>query len=901
MNPLAYLKSLGERFFRRSQIEHDLEDELRAHLRARANDLERLGLTKAEASRRARLEFGSPERYKTECREFIAGNWIDTLSQDVRFSFRMMRKSPGFTAIVILTMALGIGATTALFSIVDATLIHPLPYPQANELVRIEDDLPGVGARSVGMSEPEWQDLQHSGIFDCVSPAWYDDNNLTGSSQPARVSLLLVAPDYFAVLGIPPQLGRTFAPADHSPGILPEVVISDSLWKRTFGGAPDILGRNIRMDTDLYRIVGVMPPGFHDPGTAPRERNIEIWAPTSFYGAPLFDHPPRSGRNLPTAIARIGRGLTIQSAQSRVDALVASLRKQFPGDYPAQTSWQIRLVPLKDSVVGNVRRPLLLLLLAMGFVLIVGCVNIANLLLARASAREREMALREALGADRWRLARQLLTESLLLSALGGATGLSMVLLAKGFIVRLVPETIPRLNEISISWSILIFGMVASVVCGVVFGLAPALHAGGRDLTKALKQEGRGSSGSLRQARTRAVLVVTEFALSLVLLVAAGLLLRSFLDLVNARLGFDPERVITVQTRLPYPNVATNDVYSTAAQQTPFFRDILRRCGSLPGVEEIAIGDLGSLPLGHDRNNQNPPVPLILEGQQAQPNESPLVDESIVAPNYFHLMGMTLLRGRSFNEFDDAKSEPVAIINESMAQTYWPDGNPIGKHIKLSRRAVSWMTIIGIVANARTETLDNAAVPLAYSDLYQAGAKHLAIFLRGNIDPIAIPELVRKEIQSVDPTIPVFGARPLNETVAASLSQRRFSVEMIALFALAALVLAALGIYGVISYLVTERTHEIGIRVALGARHSIILRMILRQGFRLALAGAVIGLVCAAFVSRLMENLLYGIKPGDPLTFASVATLLIGVALFASYIPARRAMRVDPMVALRHE
>jgi putative ABC transport system permease protein len=318
-------------------------------------------------------------------------------------------------------------------------------------------------------------------------------------------------------------------------------------------------------------------------------------------------------------------------------------------------------------------------------------------------------------------------------------------------------------------------------------------------------------------------------------------------------------------------------------------------------VEEVAIGDLGSLPLGHDRNNQNPPAPMILEGQQTQSNAAPLVDESIVTPEYFHLMGMTLLRGRFFNEFDDTKSEPVAIINESMAQTYWPNDNPIGKHIKLPRRGTWEMKIVGIVANARTETLEDAAVTEVYSDLYQRNAKHLAIFLRGDLDPVAIPELVRKQVQSVDSTIPVFAARALNETVAASLSQRRFSMEMVGLFALAALILAAMGIYGVISYLVTERTHEIGIRIALGARHSAILRMILGQGFRLALAGAIIGLVCAAFVSRLMANLLYGIKPSDPVTFASVATLLVGVALLASFIPARRAMKVDPMIALRHE
>src|SRR5438105_3141276 len=349
MNLLAYFRSLAARFFHRSRIENEMEEELRSHIQYRAADLERSGLESREAERRARIEFGSPEGFKEECREAIAGNFIDTLIQDVRFSLRMLRKSPGFTAVVIMTMALCIGATTAIFSVVDATLLHPLPYPHSDQLVRIMDELPGVGARDVGMSEPEWQDLQHSGIFENVSPTWYDDNNLTGSAEPARVSLLIVAPNYFALLDVKPELGRTFPPSDHSPGFTGEAVISDGLWKRMFGADPNILGKSIRMDTDLYRIVGVMPPNFHDPGTSLRERNIEVWAATSFYGPPLFDHPPRSGRNLPTAIARLQPGLTIETAQSRVDALVASLQKQFPGDYPMQTEWRVRRYHLKKA------------------------------------------------------------------------------------------------------------------------------------------------------------------------------------------------------------------------------------------------------------------------------------------------------------------------------------------------------------------------------------------------------------------------------------------------------------------------------------------------------------------------------------------------------------------------
>src|ERR1700704_2324489 len=345
---LAYFRSLAARFFHRSQTENDLEEELHSHIQLRADDLERFGLARAEAERRARIEFGGHEQFKEECREAIAGNFIDTLIQDVRFSLRMLRKSPGFTAIAILTIALGIGATTAIFSVVDATLLHPLPYPQPEQLVSIQDDLPGAGAQDVGMSEPEWQDLQHSGIFEYVSPTWFDENNLTGSSQPARVRLLIVAPNYFGLLGVKPQLGRSFNPVDHSPGLTLEALISDGLWKRAFGGDPHILDRSIRLDTDLYRIVGVMPQGFDAPGRTAEERNIEVWAATSFYGTPLADHPPRAGRNLPTAIARLKPGLTIAAAQSRVDALVTALQMQFPADYPSQNAWTVRLIPLKE-------------------------------------------------------------------------------------------------------------------------------------------------------------------------------------------------------------------------------------------------------------------------------------------------------------------------------------------------------------------------------------------------------------------------------------------------------------------------------------------------------------------------------------------------------------------------
>src|SRR5882724_700694 len=901
----AYFRSLAARFFHRSQTENDLEEELRSHIQLRADDLERFGLGRAEAERRARIEFGGESRFKEECREAIAGNFIDTLIQDVRFSLRMLRKSPGFALISVMTIALGIGATTAMFSVVEATLLRPLPYAQPEQLVSIQADLPGLGANDVGISQPEWQDLQESGIFQYVSPTWFDENNLTGSSQPARVRLLLVAPNYFALLAVQPQLGRAFDPQDHSPGIIPEVVISDGLWKRSFGADSNILGESVRMDTDLYRIVGVMPAGFDAPGRTAEERNIEIWAASSFYGTPMPDHPPRNRRYFPTAIARLKPGLTMAAAQKQLDVLTASLQKQFPGVYPPQNAWTVRLLPLKERVVGNIRQSLVLLLGAVGLVLLIGCVNVANLLLARASTRGREMAIRRALGAGQARLTRQLLTESLLLSLFGGIAGLAILFSLKDFLLQLVPENLPRLNEISISWSVLLFALVASVVSGILFGLAPALQAGQVDLIHAFKQEGRASTGSAERARTRRGLVVTEFALSLVLMVAAGLLLRSFWDLLNVQLGFSPQNVMIVRTRLPAPNDPNVDKYATAAQETPFLRELIGKCTLLPGVQEVAIGDTASIPLDQSLRDlkviSEGQFFFSIEGRNVQSDHSTVAERSSVTSDYFHLLGITLLRGRLFNESDNDNTPQIAVINRAMAETYWPNEDALGKRFKATRDGSQWITVVGVVANARTESLARADVPQIYLDLYQTAERRLSVFLRGRFHTAAIADGVRQQVQSLDPTLPVYGGQTLNETVATSLSQRRFSSEMVGLFALTALLLAGLGIYGVISYLVAERTHEIGIRLALGASRSNILRIVLRQGLSLAIVGAAVGLVCSLIVSHLMAGLLYGVRPTDPPTFAGVALLLMGVALLACYVPARRAMRVDPIVALRYE
>lgn len=890
--------------FRRRRDTADFSAEIEAHIELEAERLQHEGLGAAEARAAARRAFGNvglaQERF------YESGRWLffDHLMQDLRFALRGLRRSPGFTAVAVLTIALGVGATTAIFSVVNATLLQSLPYPHPERLVAVEDNLRGTGARNVGMSQPEWQDLQHSGIFEHVSPQWFDENNLTGSTAPARVSLMIVAPSYFALLGVKPQLGAIFDPANYTPGFTGEVIISDGLWKRSYAGDPAVLGKTLRLDTDLYRIVGVMPPGFYAPGATPAERSAEVWAATSFFGPPMLDQPPRSPRNMPGAIARIKPELTLAAAQSRVDALVANLEKQYPADYPAESGWAIRLVPLKDRVVGDVRQALILLLGAVALVLLIVCVNVANLLLARASARETEIAIRQALGAGRARLARQLLTESLLLALLGGIAGVAVLLVAQRSLLRFVPEGLPRLSEVSIDWMVLLFALLSSVAAAVIFGLAPALQAGKLELTGALKEGARGSTGSGKQARTRRALVVTEFALSLVLMITATLLLRSFHDLLNVPLGFSPSSAVVVRTRVPYPNVASADKYATPARQSTFIRELLRRTSSLPGVGEAAIGDSGSIPLDSSQRELNLLAGKFffkLEGREMQAGETPLVDRWMVTPGYFSLLRIPLLRGRLLDEYDDDKAPQVAVINEAFARTYWPTENALGKRLRRDRANAPWITVVGVVSNVRTESLADANVPQIYLSLYQTFSHHLAIFVRGKLDLAAIAKVVREQVQAVDDGLPVYGAQRLEEIVSASLSQRRFSLQMVVLFALTALLLATIGIYGVISYVVAARTHEIGVRLALGAGRRDIVGMVLRQGLRLAVAGAVVGLVAALLVARLMAGLLYGVRPSDPVTFAAVALVLIGVGALACYLPARRAVKVDPMVALRCE
>jgi predicted permease len=894
-------------FATRRRADQRLQYEIAEHLTFQIEENLSAGMAPVEARRQAALKLGAAQAIREHHHAEQSLPFFENLLFDLRYAVRMLLRSPGFSFIAIATMALGIGATTAIYSVIDATLLHPLPYPNPGELVRVVDDLPGVGSQGVGTSVPEWRDLESSGIFQSASITGTGANvNLTGSAQPLRLSFKQVTPNYFAVLGVDAQLGRTFDPHDATPGYNLEVVISDGLWRREFGADAHIIGKALRLDNDVYHVVGVMPRGFRDQGSTSDEQSVELWLGAGFAGVP-FD-PPQRGLRLRSraVIARLKPGLSIAAAQGHLDALVESLKKQYPAEYPAQTAWTVRLIPLSETVVGSVRQSLILLFGAVGLVLLISCVNVANLLIARASLRGREIAVRQAMGAQRTRLIRQLLTESLLLFVLGGIAGFAILFCTQHFLLQLVPESLPHLNNISISWGLLAFALAISVAAGSVFGLAPAWLMSRLDLTSTLRQEGRGSSGSRERSRARQMLVISELALSLVLMVAAGLLLRSFWDLFAVQPGFNPDRVMAIETWLPGPNDPTMDPYQTATQEAVLLREILRRSRTLPGVEEAAVGDGDALPLGHSHPNR---LPLVREGFETMDNQAPVIESPTVSPEYFHVLGMPLERGRIFSDEDLEDTPQVAIINQAAARTYWPNQDPLGKRVRLhldtrglaSSAKPAWTTIIGVIADARTESLAEAAIPQIYRSVYQRPAKNLAIFLRGQLDPSAISAQVREQVQAVDATLPVFHAETLDEVLSTSLAVRRFSLEMIAIFAATALMLAGLGIYGTISYVVNEQRREIAIRLALGAQRGTILKMVLRRGLSLAATGAGLGVAVALIVSHLMAGLLFGVSPNDLTTFAGVTVVLAGVALAASYIPALRAMRLDPITTLHSD
>lgn len=813
--------------------------------------------------------------------------------QDLLYALRTLRRNPGFALVAILTLALGIGANTAIFSLVDAVLLRPLPYPNPQQLVSVKDDLNGPHLTDVGMSIPELLDFeQRAGVFEDISSAWPVSANLTGSDRPERVEAMAVGANYFAMLGANPQLGRVFGPQDRTPGFADATILSDGLWKRLFGGDPHILGKKLRLDTDLYTVVGVMPPGFRHPGRT-LQGNVEVWITAGYTAAPFSVPPNRGIRIIPGAIGRLKAGLSLEQAQLKLDAFTAGLTREFPKDYPAGARWNARLVPLQEDLAGNMRTTLLLVFGAVLCVLLICCVSIANLLLAKAISRQREIAVRRALGAQVGSLVRQLLTESLVISFLGGAAGWLVVVFAAPVLPALVPVALP-VSEISVNGPVLWFALGISILAGVAFGLAPVVPMARANIVTSLKEGSRGSTVGAGHNRLRSILVGCEIAFSLMLMVGAGLLLHSFWNLNRVDPGFNPKNVLVANLWLPVPNDPKQFRYRENPARRALIREVIRQVHTLPGVEWAAIGDGRSIPLaGSNASSYHP------EGFTGTPGDQPIGQITTVSPEFFRVLGTRLVRGRVFTESDES-DDLVVVIDEATAHRTWPNQDPIGKRLAVGQ-APPWATVIGVVGNLKTVGFEKPDAPHIYFSIYQRSNVALSIFLRTGMDPGSLSEALRRRVRNADPDLPVFGIRSMEDVVSQSLAQRRFQLQVIGAFALVALLLAAMGIYGVTAFWVSQRIHEIGIRIALGADGSSVVGMVVRQGLYLTMWGVGAGLAGALPLARVLRSLLFGTTTFDPVTFVGISLLLAAAALVASYIPARRATQVDPVVALRAE
>jgi predicted permease len=827
--------------------------------------------------------------------------------QDLRYAIRTAIRDKGFSLVAIATLAIGIGANSALFTIVHHVLIAPLPFRDPEQLVRVTADFDGQQVKDVGLSIPELLDLRRSGSFTEIAGVWPISANLTETDEPERVETALVDANYFSLLGVGAEAGRVFTQADAQPGIAEVAVISHALWMRRFGGDARAIGKRIRIDNDMYSIIGVAPPGFRHPGRV-TTTDVDVWAPSGWLASPFPSQPIRRAYLLRGAIARLPRGVTAAAAQARIDALAADLRRQFAADYPAAAGWAWRVIPLRDDLVGNVRPALLTLLGAVGFVLLIACANIASLLLARSSVRQREIAIRRALGASRGRLICQLLTESVLLAVVGGLAGLLVAIWGIDGFIRLSPANLPRLDAVTVNGTVLIFSALLSIATGVLFGLAPAIQGSRTDLNQVMRDTSRSTTAPGKVARLRAALVVGEFALALVLLIGAALLVQSFWRLQGVDLGFRPASVLTLGLWLPQPNDPQSGPYFTHDARVAFYRRTLDRLSRLPGVD--AVGGVSVLPLTGGRGR----ISFAIEHRATDLGDTAASDAALATPGYFRALGIDLVRGRLFDDHDDGAAPPVAVVSESFSRRFFGDSDPIGRRVAPGGRAQgqvsggpvqavapNWITIIGVVRDVRNSSLELESSPTLYRSVWQVSNLNLTLTLHTAGDPTILADFVRREVRAVDPNEPVYAVQTMDAVVATALSQRRFTMLLLALFAGTALCLSAIGIYGVMAYFVTQRTHEFGVRMALGATSADVVAMVLKQGARLAAAGIAAGLVGAMALTRAIGALLYDVSARDPLTFAGLSAALTLAALVASYIPARRALQVDPIAALRCE
>jgi putative ABC transport system permease protein len=819
------------------------------------------------------------------------------LMQDVRYACRAFLKAPGFTMAAILSLAIGIGANTSVFSVVDALLLHALPYKNADRLVILWNRSPGLNIAQDWFSTAQYFDIKaEQRSFENVAIAIGGVENLTGGGEPERIGVINVSSNLLPMLGARPEHGRLFVREEDRLGAAPTALLGYGTWKRRYGADPSAIGKQVIINGKSYQIVGVLPESFSLPRevlpTLNGAEDAEVLVPL-----PLASNAATTrSREDYNIIAKLKPGATVQQAQAEMDTITARLRRDFPDLYPPNGGLTFGVVPLQEQVVGDVRRPVLILLGAVGCVLLIAYANVANLLLSRAVGRTREIAIRAALGASRVRLVRQLLTESLLLALGGGALGMLLSLAGNQLIHLLGAKQVPRLNEISVNGEILSFTFLLSVCSGVLFGLAPALRLAGRNVQETLQDATRRSSASSGTwgggNNLRKLLVVSELALSVVLLVAAGLLVRSFARLHQVSPGFNPSNVLTSELKMSGHRYEGN---SQGVQET--YRQIWERLERLPGVS--ASGAVSSLPL----SQMYAWGPIVVEGRTPPAGEAFLnADQRIVGGRYFQAMQIPLVSGRFFNDEDTPDKPRAAIVDDSMAQQIWPNQDPLGKRIKpagVDAPNAPWMTIVGVVGRIKQDALDSDSRIALYISHTQYPARSMNVVTRSTVAPAALTPAVKRVIHELDPDLPLYNVRTMVQRVDDSLARRRFTMLLLGAFAGLALTLATIGVYGVIAYLVSQGTREIGIRLALGATRRNILTLIVRQGMALLLAGVAFGLAGAYVFARMMQSLLFGVGTTDALTFTAIPLLLSVVALLASYIPARRAARIDPMISLR--
>jgi putative ABC transport system permease protein len=877
--------------FRNAQVNKELDEELNRFLEMAAEEKVNEGMSQKDALRAVRLERGSLEVTKEVVRSAGWEFFVETCWQDLRFGLRTLSRNPGFAAVAVLTLTLGIGVNTAIFSVVNTVLLHPLPFAAPEQLVavvstRLRGNVPDNASYPDFL---DWRAQNH--IFSQMAAYDTDNFTLTDQGEAIHIQGAVVSADLFSLLGVKPVLGRAFRPdEDNLPATNGAfaVILSHRLWRDRFNADPGMVGRTIEIDNRDFTVVGVMPAGFQFPIQA-EPGDFWMTMAINFVTAPgQPSMTDQRGAHFLDVIARLKPRVARAEAQAEMSTIVSRLNKQYPNIAPRG----VEVVPEIDRVAGPARLALLILLAAVGCVLLIACANVANLMLARGASRQKEMAVRGALGASRGRILRQLLTESVLLALLGGALGAALGLWGISGLVTLLPVDIPRLAGVPIDGTVLLFTALVSMLTGILFGLAPAAQASRPHFVESLKEAGRGLSAGLHRGRTRGLLVVADVAGATVLLVGAGLLINSFLRLQHVDPGFNPQRVLTFKMDLPY-------VRYSGLRQTQFFEQAIARLDHLPGVHSVSA----VLPLPLDGGEVG--TGLTIEGQPVEGANRPRTGYSWIEPDYFRTVGIPLTKGRDFTAADDLSAPPVIIINQTLARQFFSDQDPIGKRIKPGidngYKTAPLREIVGIVGDVKQYGLASSPGPEVYVPLAQSPLGSMNFVVRTEVDPLSIVDTVRQEMAKMDKNLPFYGVKTFNQYLGQGLAQPRFLTLLFGLFAALALALAAVGLYGLVCYSASLRTHEIGIRMALGAEKCHVLRLLVGQGFKLTILGVAIGTAGSFALTRFLSSLLYGVKPTDLVTFSAVAFTLVGVALLASYIPARRAMRVDPMVALRHE